>query len=183
MNTKALAAVAAIVVIGVAVYFVTANKGNDSTQDAQQQSTGQQQGNADTSGQSTQQPTNGTVSSSLRELTAQGTRKCTYSDANSSGTVYTADGKARMDISGTYNGVTTASHAIIDGETYYGWVDGQPSGFKFSTAITGAGSAGSNQNVDVNKKIDYSCGSWSADASMFVVPANVTFTDLSAYGM
>ncbi len=173
MNKKVLGVIGAIVVIGLVVYFMTAKKGVD--EPANQETNTQTETN-DTSNQ----PQTTSQNNSLKGLLASGSQKCTYSDAQSQGTVYTANGKARMDMSTVTNGVTSSMHAVIDGTTYYSWVDGQPSGFKFSTTAA-TGSAGTNQNVDLEKKIDYNCDSWSADVSMFVLPANVQFTDLSSF--
>src|SRR3990167_2945471 len=131
MNNKVLWGVGALVIVGVAAYLLMSNKPatdteNDSTQNNQPQTASQKK--------------------SLRDLMASGSQKCVYTDGQSSGTVYVANGKTRMDITTVANGANTGSHAIIDNETYYTWVDGQTSGFKFSIKGSAQGSAESDQS-------------------------------------
>jgi hypothetical protein len=171
MNNKVLGAIVAVIVIALVGYFAMANKGNE----------GQEANNQNNQAQNSNTDNDEPQKTSLKGLLSSGSQQCTYSDAQSSGTVYTANGKARIDMSSVTNGVTTNSHAIVDNQTYYGWVDGQPSGFKFSIAQSSTGSAGSNQNVDVDKQVDYDCDGWSVDNSKFNLPANVQFTDLSSF--
>jgi hypothetical protein len=148
MNNKVIGAVAAVVVIGLIVYFATANKSNNPEELTQSQT------------QETNQQQNPPAKSSLRDLVASGSQTCTYKEGDNEGTVYTADGKARMDMTTVASGVAMSSHAIIDGNTYYSWVDGQPNGFKFSfdPSVSGsaAGSGGPNQNVDLNQQFNSS---------------------------
>lgn len=166
---KGVGIVLAIIVIALIAYFAFGRKGSDTTE----------QSNTTSSSQSSDQSSNSTKTSSLKSLISSGNQSCTYNDGQTTGVVYTANGKARMDFTSTTNGVSTASHSVIDGDIYYSWIDGQPSGFKFSMNQSTTGSAGSNQNVDVNKETNYNCSSWSPDNSKFVLPTGVTFTDLS----
>jgi hypothetical protein len=175
MNNKILGGVVAVIVIAAVVYFAMAKKDDTTNTETNTQTNENQNTNPP--------PPSGAQTNSLKGLLAGGAQKCTYSDANIQGTVYTANGKARIDMSSVTNGVTMSNHAIMDGQTYYGWVDGQPSGFKFSINQSSAGSVGSNQNVDINQQISYDCSSWSTDNSMFSVPTTVQFMDLSSYQM
>ncbi len=170
---KTLGIIGAIVVIALVVYFAMANKG-PKNEESNTQPTSQNDSSNDTDTQT------GTQKNSLKGLLGMNAQQCTYSEGQSQGTVYTANGKARMDITSVTNGVSASSHAIIQDNTYYGWVDGQTNGFKFSTAKSASGSAGSNQNVDVNKEVDYNCSGWTVDATKFALPANITFMDMSS---
>lgn len=126
-----------------------------------------------------------------------GSQKCTFSDSTSksAGTVYVSSGKMRGDFQETNNstGQTQQTHMINDGNYVYIWTDGQSSGYKMSeaaikqeesqpTASPANRTTGtqSSQPVDMNQKANYSCGSWSPDASYFVPPTNVNFTDYSS---
>lgn len=124
---------------------------------------------------------------SLKELMSRSnSMRCEFSASevsdNSSGVVYAANGKARVDFSSTTNNQTTNGHMIMDNDYAYTWIDGQVKGFKVSTATTT--SAGPNDQTekqfDPEKKLDYRCENWSADNSVFTLPANIEFTDLSA---
>jgi hypothetical protein len=124
-----------------------------------------------------------------------GSQKCTFSDktTSGSGTVYVSSGKMRGDFQSTDNGKTNASHMINDGTFVYVWSDGQKQGYKMSLesvkkeASQVSMAPGNNssdktpsQAVNMKQQSDYSCGSWSADASVFAMPSGVTFTDFSA---
>lgn len=119
--------------------------------------------------------------SSLKALIAAGTSQtCTFSDDQSatSGTVHIASGKVRGDFTSTANGQTTQMHMISDGTTAYTWIDGMSSGFKSS--MTAATSSRSSQTFDSDKQMNYTCSPSGADASLFILPAGVTFKDVSA---
>jgi hypothetical protein len=173
---KILIGVAVVIVIGLGIYFATKPKG---TEESVQTNTNQEQTqNTENLNEETEEsPT------SLKDLMAGSTRTCTYTDGQNTGTVYAANGKARLDMTSVTNGVSSSMHAVIDSNNYYGWIEGQPSGFKFSIAQSSTGSAGPNQNVDINKQIDYDCSSWNVDASKFNLPSGVTFTDYSSLQM
>ncbi|MDQ3015078.1 MAG: hypothetical protein M3Q73_04400 [bacterium] len=127
-----------------------------------------------------------TSQQSLKEIIASNKPvKCEYSsvqpDGSSvSGTSYVANGKVRGDFSSTINGTAITGHTLIDGTTMYTWVDGQKEGFKLAINTSGS-STPSNQAVDLDAKADYDCSSWNPDTASFVLPTNITFTDMSAY--
>jgi len=126
-------------------------------------------------------------SASLKELMSRSTStRCEFSTTeesnNSSGVVYAANGKGRVDFSSINNGQVSTGHMIMDNDYAYTWIDGQEKGFKVSTA-TAASTQPSDQTkrqFDADKKMDYKCENWSADNSIFFLPANMEFTDLSA---
>ena len=118
---------------------------------------------------------------SLKDILGLGTaEKCTYDQ----GTVYVAGGKVRGDFSVPENGVTTTSHMISMSNTSYIWTDSQKTGIKMaynpnatpSASATSTSSAG----VDMNKPMNYSCGAWAEDDSLFALPKGVTFQDVSS---
>ena len=110
----------------------------------------------------------------------------TADNGNMSGTFYIANGKTRGDYSVTEGAQPMNGHMIVLGQTSYTWFEGQPTGFKM-TATPGVAtnantSAASGQGFDPNQKIGYNCSPWLTDASIFTLPANVKFTDMSALG-
>ena len=63
----------------------------------------------------------------------------------------------------------------------YLWTDDRKVGMKISydanatPAPSSAPSAGASGSLDANASMNYKCGSWIADASMFTLPAGITF--------
>jgi len=113
--------------------------------------------------------------------------KCTVAptadNGNMSGTFYIANGKTRGDYSLTEGAQPMSGHMIVIGQTSYTWFEGQSTGFKLTaTSVNGNENApvAPSQGLDPNQKIGYNCSPWSADASLFVLPANVKFNDMSA---
>ena len=126
-----------------------------------------------------------------------GSQKCTFtnSSTNNGGTVYVSSGKMRGDFQEKNNstGASEQTHMINDGTYVYIWTDGQNNGYKMSESFikqeesqpTEAPANGSSANqpsqaVDMHQQVNTSCGAWTADASMFVPPTNITFTDYSS---
>jgi hypothetical protein len=123
-------------------------------------------------------------SKSLRDMMAMSTnQECSFNDeGGNSGVVYVGSGKVKGDFTTIANGTSTVSHMYSDGSQMYVWMDGQPTGFKFSLDSMNDISTDSkvSGNVDVNKKLDYSCKNWSVNNSVFVLPTNITFSDFSS---
>lgn len=124
----------------------------------------------------------GSALQSLKDLFSSGkSQECTFTDtAGNGGTVYVQGGKMRGDFTTVSPQGSTNAHMIVDGTTSYIWMDGQPSGFKMTfdiNAATEAQTTANNQNVDLDKKVDYSCKGWTVNPSLFTLPAGVTFTD------
>lgn len=79
------------------------------------------------------------------------------------------------------------SHMISDGEWFYSWSNAMPQGMKMkiseiekSTAPTTPG----DQSAQVDKlkqDYDFECNKWNPDNSMFDLPANVEFMDVSQF--
>lgn len=144
----------------------------------------------------TQTDSLGSVStqSSLKDLLLGGkAQTCTYTDklegSDITGTSYMASGKMRSDFDSVINGKTMSTHMIMDGNTSYTWTDGQATGFKMTinpddlekdeSVDANTNSSAGRQSVDVNKVIDYKCGNWTVDNSLFIPPSDIKFTDFS----
>ncbi len=144
----------------------------------------------DTSGSSQQTGTSDETMSkgSIQGLLGQGKNvSCTisYPDAKiQDSKVYISGGKMRGDFSVmTDENKTVDSHMINDGTYMYSWssMGSQGTKIKLDSIAEASKKADTtqNQNVDLNKEVDYKCSSWSVDSSMFVPPATIQFMDLS----
>jgi hypothetical protein len=124
---------------------------------------------------------------SLRDLLTQGLpQKCTFSMENTTGSgtgmIVISGGKVRGEITSTIDGQTTLTHMLVDGTTSYIWMGDNTTGFKMSIdpkTITPAPNQPKSAAFDPDKSVNYNCTPWVPDASQFVLPANVTFSDLS----
>ena len=122
---------------------------------------------------------------SMKDLVASGvSQKCDFSEPESGtgGTVYIAGGKVRADFTSKSQAGTIGGHMISDGTVVNTWMDGMTQGFKssFTMTQTASSTAAPHKGLDPNKKTNYTCTPWSADASMFALPSGITFTDMSA---
>jgi hypothetical protein len=125
------------------------------------------------------------AASSLRDLIAQGTNQsCTYSTDNSHGMIYLADGKIRGDFNVTTTNAnnqtqTSVSHMIIMNNTNYLWTEGTKTGIKmaFDQNATPAPVTSNTptNSFDANALNNYKCSPWVADATMFTLPAEISF--------
>jgi len=131
------------------------------------------------------------VLSSLNDLLAQNvSQQCTYSYTDekmgkTEGVMFIANGKVRGSFSLTdLKGAVTTGNMINDGSFSYTWDDSTKTGMKIAMTEElkkmGEESAQENSQVaEMNKKTDYRCKLWVADASKFVPPTDIQFTDLS----
>lgn len=126
---------------------------------------------------------------SLQELVASGkSQTCTYSYSDESvgkmeGTVYVSGGKMRGDysIEGA-EGKAMNGSMIYDGKYMYTWSSAMPQGMKIAVSddMKQATSSSTNQqSIDMQKKMNYSCKSWTADTSKFTPPSDVTFREFA----
>lgn len=115
-----------------------------------------------------------------------GSQKCTYSaeisGVTTSGTIYVNNGNMRADSKVVMQDKDVDSHIILLKDTSYVWGAGMAQGFtmdikKFKEQ--GVKQPTSAQSFDMKKEINYSCQPWSYDATVFALPANITFTDMS----
>ncbi len=178
MSSKALLGIiAAVVVVGGGAWYLSTSKGTTE--------------GAPTAGNENEEAETNAGSGTFADLMMRaGSWKCTVTttieEAPSSGTVYVAGGKVRADFvskPAALNGAEVASSMIqMDGYVYT-WTDAFPQGMKMKIP-EGNNTQGSSQaGVDYSSKVDYDCGAWSVDASMFTPPASVTFMELGEGGM
>lgn len=111
-------------------------------------------------------------------LTAGVPQTCSFTnDTGASGSVYVSGGKMRGDFQTTNQGKTFSGHMIIDSGYTYIWSDALSRGMKMAMSdVQPTGTATNSQSMDVNQTVSYSCKPWIPDASVFTLPANVTFT-------
>jgi len=186
MNNKIIGAVVLVVVVAAGAYFLMGN----ADKDASQQDTGEPRQQAGSVSGNQDEPQ--TQKASLKDLFARGSQTCTYSvptpdgQGSSEGKVYTDNGKVRMDITSKSSASPQGMvmHSIVDGDTYYTWIDGE-SGYAFKMKFdpaTGPASSpdGTSQGSDWNQQYDYDCDSGSVDKSKFDLPAGIEFIDFSA---
>lgn len=131
----------------------------------------------------------GSFSGSMNDLIARGgDYKCTFDQltevSHSTGTVVISGKNVRGDFITEVKaatGMKVGSHMISDGEFIYTWSDMISMGMKFKVAAAATGtstpSSASNQNFNYNQKLDYQCAPTTRDASLFVVPATITFSE------
>jgi hypothetical protein len=173
MNTNTIiGVVAAVVIVGGGFYLLNRPAGVPAT-------FGQEQALATTTETVVEQ---GKFTGSLAELSARGgSWKCsvdsTTAQAVSSGATYVSGGKVRADFTTSvpsYGAVET--HLIADGVDVYTWSSMMPQGIKSKMTAQGSGTGPtSGQDVNTDTKYSYDCQPWTADATLFVVPANITF--------
>jgi hypothetical protein len=127
-----------------------------------------------------QTQTQNPAAKTLKDLLSQGiAQKCTFDQ----GALYIAGSKVREDFKVTADDKETNYHMIVDGNTSYMWTDDSVTGYKSSFnpgASPSAGTTTAPGAPDINKEVNYECGAWVTDASLFVLPKNITFTDLSS---
>jgi hypothetical protein len=98
---------------------------------------------------------------------------CTFTDsqmgAETSGTVYVANGKAQGDFEVKAVGQTYHAHALIEKEMMYTWID--ETKMAFTLPLNGEATSTVNQSFDVTKNLNYVCAPWTVDATKFEKPA------------
>ena len=138
--------------------------------------------------QGTTPTSGGSVQKTLKELFTSGVaQKCSFSNKSEApaveGVTYISSGKMRGDFTTAVADKTITSHMIVEGKTNYMWTDEQKVGFKMTIdtdAMETPVPTGSNvqqQALDMNKSMEYDCTPWVVDASLFVPPADIEFSD------
>ena len=181
MNKKIIWIVVAVVIVALAAFFLL--KGNSS-----QNTNNVAAGAANASPQANANVSAATEQTSLKALLASGkSQKCTFQETDagvtSQGTVYVGSGKMRGDFSANVQGKTQLSHMVVDNQTSYVWMDGIKTGFKMKTDASAQANANANtqaQSVDPNKNMSFHCDNSSADDSMFKLPSDVEFSDMTS---
>lgn len=127
----------------------------------------------------------GKTSGSIQDLAKRsGDWKCTVdastAQSASSGVTYVSGGKIRADFTTAVEGYGNVdSHLVADGTDVYTWSSMMPQGIKTAQAAEGqGGTQTSGGGMDANQSYSYDCQPWSADASLFAPPADVTFRTL-----
>ena len=130
--------------------------------------------------------TNSVTGTIVGLLSGGKTLTCTiaYPNDKGTGTVFVADKK----FAGDFNmkdaaGKATTAHIISDGTDIYIWSSAMNGGIKMSLAAakSAATNAQNNQSVNINQNVSMNCGAWTVDASKFIVPTNITFSDMSKF--
>jgi len=128
--------------------------------------------------------TQSTSKASIKSLLGEGKNVActiTYPDAKGSGKVYVADAKMRGDFSFPSGGGEMKTSMIQDGEYMYSWSGAQGTKMNISQVATAFPTTDTpTTQTDLDVAVDMDCDNWSVDATMFVVPADVRFTDMSA---
>jgi hypothetical protein len=192
MNNKATYWIVGIIVIVVIVILV-ASSGKSTTPASTSGSESTASTSSSASDQSVQvNQTNASAArQTMHDLIASGaTETCTFSipatasTSSLSGTVYIASGDMRGDFvrTDTSNKVVKAHMIISKGMTYL-WSDALSKGIKMLWSVAASSSAmlGKVGGLDVNQPTAYSCTSQTPAQSLFTLPANTAFTDVTAY--
>lgn len=107
-----------------------------------------------------------------------------YPDGKGSGTVYVSGKKMRGDFTVMMDATKEYKSSMIqDGEYAYMWSDADKKGTKFKVSgipTPSPATTAKTDTVDINQEVDLNCSTWGVDPSMFVVPTDVQFTDMSA---
>jgi hypothetical protein len=124
-------------------------------------------------------------------LSLQDMMKCTFAneDTNSltEGVTFVSNGKVRSDTKTTVKkgNTTMTNSSIIDGGVMYAWGSEMPGGIKMSlstmadmkTKAETTPNSTPTQATDYDMSHDYNCEAWTVDASVFVPPTTIAFTD------
>lgn len=180
-SSKIIMGIVAVLLIGGIAWGVAARKGSDTS---------------DSSDDSENAGGDSQFSGNVFDLAGRGgDRVCTWEveadNYTGEGTIYTSDGKFSSTVSGSASGVAYTAHMISDGTYVYSWTDMVPFGSKISVAEAQTTAANARAEVeaqggtpdvatgDVLADFEYDCDSWDADASVFVVPTNITFSEFN----
>lgn len=178
MNKKLIIiCIAAIVIIGGGAAYLLSNgsKNNEAL---------------NSSSQDQSSNTNATDETSLAESTVSKllgaglAKKCTYSDASTSGTIYIAtNNRMRADYTSADSEGSSGSMILTDNKHYI-WDSATKEGvmMSYDPSSTSGSSEESNdaQSVDMNQEYSFNCNIWMVDESLLTPPADVNFVDMAA---
>jgi uncharacterized protein YxeA len=172
-----IAVVAAVVVVGGGTAYMLTRPDDASTNNNQTSQTDNNQQASEQQKQSEQ----GSIQSFLA---AGNNKRCTYTEGDTSGTIYFASNKRmRMDYQSTGDNPANGSMIVSDTQQHI-WDNTTKEGFimafKPTEGSSNSTATSQNQAVDVNKSYNFSCESWQVDESKFTPPTDVKFTDLKA---
>ena len=174
MNSKIIAAtIVIIVLLGLGGYLLL-GKTKAPTKTEQTAGSGAKSGNA----------FNNTTLSALLGM-GQNLR-CSFNTTGASettqGTFYISKGNVRGDFNvKTSDGKDNQMSLIRTGDTTYIWGSALPTGIKMTFSLDEiAKNSQTSQYSSLTEKTNYNCMPWSVDNSLFTLPTNVKFTDLSS---
>ena len=180
MNTNVIVGGLLAVVVAGGGYYLWSSQSAPAQSNTQ--GTSQQETQAQADQNAAQAAQSGDYSGSLADLAARGgSWQCSVDskalDAASSGTTYVSGNLVRADFTTTVQSYgKVESHLIVRDGYSYSWSPIMPGGIK--TKVTAAGQGGtstSGSGASANQSYSYHCEPWTPDASLFAVPANVTF--------
>jgi hypothetical protein len=126
-------------------------------------------------------------SGSFAELAALGgSFECEVSmnmeGVSADGVVYIASENVRADFTAQVSGQSFTSHMLRTDGFVYTWSDLLPQGFKMMAddSQSSGEPVALQSGFDPNSPVQYNCNPWVADASVFVVPTNITFSEAPA---
>lgn len=186
-KTTIFSIIGAVIIIAVATVLIITNKPKTTDQDnlANQETDQTTQSNDDMSSNAP----SGKKMAFVDFVKQGGSYQCDvnqYIDsaysATTKGKVYIAGGNIRGDYKTIVQGMNINSSMIVRDEMVYTWTSLSSTGYKSkvtadSTANTQAGASG-NFSWNAEMVGDYDCTPWTTDASMFTIPASITFQEL-----
>ena len=189
-NTIIALVVAALVILG-GGYYVMSGGYSMSTDETARVGDMDGDGKPDTDVSDTDAPqgkaVTGAFTGSFFDLAARGGNyKCDVESAgtnnDTTGTVYVSGADLRGDFTIVTSGKTIESHMLKKDDMIYVWSSLMPQGVSMkATAMMGQGSAATQgQGVSGTQSYGWNCAATGTDASMFVVPGGIKFTDVSA---
>ncbi len=135
----------------------------------------------------TSDSTESNFSGSFSDLAARsGNWRCTFSydmsGITANGVMYASGGQLRGDINSkvAQANMDIESHVIQSGGYMYIWSSLSPTGSKIKISTTTSAPTIPNQPVSMSSAYQYDCDPWNVDASVFVAPTNVTFTEVKS---
>lgn len=165
---------AVLIILGIGIWFLTGRKSQS----------------PQTTNTLSAQPTAATANQpqSLKDLLLAGIpQTCTVSQTSennkSDTTIYISGGQMRGDVQAKAGDTNIVTHMIIRDNTTYVWTDGQTTGYKMAydpNTPVPTSAPGQPQGVNPDVKVDYHCSPWISDAGKFILPSNITFTDLKS---
>ena len=164
-GTKILLGIAVIAALAAGVYYYSQTKKEGSLVNNQETTT---------STTSTTSTPGGKRMAFSQFAQQGGTYKCTVSewsgDVETKGVAYMNKGMVRVEFTGNYTTTDIKSYFIVrDGFTYT-WNSKAPTvGLKIQNSVMPQGGNA------IDQLGDYDCEAWTADASQFTVPTNLTF--------
>ncbi len=112
--------------------------------------------------------------------------KCDFADTinglNLTGVMYVSGAKVRGDFTINAGDNKIENYMIVDGDNIYTWSGSAQQGMKITKAQLEQSEVGKNpeDSFGLQRNFDLDCKNWTEESSKFVVPTNVTFTEMSA---